>query len=106
MSESSYILSERDSSPSSLDASSLVRYYSPTVVTSIELATFLLQPVLFYIAVRLRVYTRFPASLFRWIMLIDWIQSAWRLVQWTPFLPSSAYLDVPSMSRHSSMATC
>jgi len=34
---------------------------------------FLVLPVLFIVAVRYNVYTRFPASLFRWIMTVDWM---------------------------------
>ena len=86
------------------DVAALVRSTSRNVVVPIEFVSFLVLPVLYIVAVRYNVYTRFPASLFRWIMTVDWMMAVWRLIQWTPFLPSSQYLDV--VGSGASLAGC
>jgi hypothetical protein len=86
------------------DVAALVRSTSRNVVVPIEFVSFLVLPVLFIIAVKYNVYTRFPASLFRWIMTVDWMMTVWRLIQWTPFLPSSQYLGV--VGSGASLAGC
>ena len=86
--------------PASL--ASFVPYWQARIAVPLEVCTLVALPILFAWAVRLRVYARFPASLFRWIMLVDAAQAAFRIVQWAPWVGLSEQL-APA---NSSLRTC